>query len=104
MGSDDSLQLQDAYPLLDALFDLCTPTDFAQRYAPSTSSRNQGRSARLNELHVLLGAAMLRRTKAGRFASIQESRTLVKMFDADTPTFDNVHPVGERHKVEYIYS
>ena len=34
---------------------------FAQRYAPSSASsyRNQ----RLNELHLLLGAVMLRRTK-----------------------------------------
>eukprot|EP00435_Cladocopium_sp_Y103_P001956 s4692_g1.t1 len=52
---------QDAYPLLEALLDICSPAEFAQRYAPSSAGtcRNQ----RLNELHLLLGAVMLRRTK-----------------------------------------
>ncbi|CAK9074383.1 unnamed protein product [Durusdinium trenchii] len=83
---------QDAYPLLDALFDLCTPTDFAQRYAPSTSSRNQGRSARLNELHVLLGAAMLRRTKENTLSELPAKRRQRVLLD--------MSPSAEKEDVE----
>eukprot|EP00434_Breviolum_minutum_P011942 symbB.v1.2.010529.t1/scaffold641.1/size177546/3 len=63
---------QDAYPLLDALLDICSPADFAQRYAPSSSSGK--RSQRLNELHLLLGAVMLRRTKEATLSELPPKR------------------------------
>ena len=61
---------QDAYPLLDGLLNLCSPGDFAQRY---------GRH--LEELHVLLKAVMLRRTKASTLQQLPSKRRQKVLLD-----------------------
>lgn len=79
---------QDAHPLLDGLLDLCSPADFAQRYGPR----------RLQELHVLLAAVMLRRTKAATLQQLPPKRRQKVLLDMapEPPTALGLEEASER--------
>ncbi|CAJ1404327.1 unnamed protein product, partial [Effrenium voratum] len=68
---------QDAYPLLNALLaDFPSPQDFAKRFTEAS---------RLRELHVLLTAVMLRRTKENTLQQLPPKRRQRVVLDMSPP-------------------